>query len=354
MIIFQKLYPIVRVFTLIIISISVNQAQIPVEPPDPRSRAEVESVLSKAPVLSDKNLRDLHIVLLASEKDHGINEHDYPLWQKNWNLLLGGKKKDSDGTQINLFGPENEVPVDEMKEGAAKVKVSTAWEWPSKKQFKSADLIVAFSVVKWSNERNSELHKYLSRGGGFVTIHMSCVVGNALFDKTSGEISKASVEDGGIDLDDEVAELIGLSWNWDYTRWRHGPMNLDLVDKDHPICLGLPRQIYFMDEAYWPLHGDRSKVTTIASSKETIGNFKASKSVEAIQQKWPTEPTKDEPMFWAYEYGKGRVYGCILGHYSWTFDDPYFRILLLRGMAWAAGESAYRFDSLVLKGATIN
>ncbi len=41
---------------------------------------------------------------------------------------------------------------------------------------------------------------------------------------------------------------------------------------------------------------------------------------------------------------------CILGHYTWTFDDPYFRILLLRGMAWAAGESPYRFERLVLRG----
>ena len=27
--------------------------------------------------------------------------------------------------------------------------------------------------------------------------------------------------------------------------------------------------------------------------------------------------------------GKGRVYSCVPGHYTWTFDDPYFRILLL-------------------------
>ena len=24
----------------------------------------------------------------------------------------------------------------------------------------------------------------------------------------------------------------------------------------------------------------------------------------------------------------------IPGHYSWTFDDPLFRVLLLRGIAW--------------------
>ena len=45
-----------------------------------------------------------------------------------------------------------------------------------------------------------------------------------------------------------------------------------------------------------------------------------------------------------------RVFGCTPGHYTWTFDDPYFRIIFLRGMAWAAGESPYRFDPLVMRG----
>ena len=28
----------------------------------------------------------------------------------------------------------------------------------------------------------------------------------------------------------------------------------------------------------------------------------------------------------------------IPGHYTWTFDDPLFRVLLLRAMAWCAHE----------------
>ena len=39
-----------------------------------------------------------------------------------------------------------------------------------------------------------------------------------------------------------------------------------------------------------------------------------------------------------------------LGHFDWTFDDPFFRTILLRGIAWAAGESPYRFDPLILRG----
>lgn len=44
----------------------------------------------------------------------------------------------------------------------------------------------------------------------------------------------------------------------------------------------------------------------------------------------------------------GRVFVSIPGHYSWTFGDPLFRILLLRGIAWSAGEPVDRFNPLGL------
>ena len=313
------------------------------QPPEPRSRNEINAILAQAPPVNEQALRELHIVLLASDKDHGPHEHDYPLWQKNWALLLGGAQSQGNATQVNMYGPAIKVVSEDLNTGAAKVTVDTAWDWPSKTQFEKADLIVAFSVIHWTKGRNAQLDAYLNRGGGMVIVHMGCVVAD------------------GTGLDDEVADLIGLSWHWDYTRWRHGPMNLDIAEQDHPICLGLPKQMYFLDEAYWPLYGDRTKIATLATSKETHKHFALRlpdgkpdfSNMGAIQQKWPQEPTKDEPMFWTYKHGKGRVYGCILGHYSWTFDDPYFRILLLRGMAWAARASPYRFDPLVLRGAKV-
>jgi type 1 glutamine amidotransferase len=59
-------------------------------------------------------------------------------------------------------------------------------------------------------------------------------------------------------------------------------------------------------------------------------------------------------MFWAFDRSKGRVFGCVPGHYSFAFDDPLFRLLLLRGMAWAAHEHPYRFDELVLRSAAVD
>ena len=143
----------------------------------------------------------------------------------------------------------------------------------------------------------------------------------------------------GEDMVADATKLIGLAWEDGYTRWRHGAMDLKLAAPNHPICLGLPRVIHLLDEAYWPLKGDLNKVTVLATSEETISN--------------DSQETRAEPMFYTHEYGKGRVFGCILGHYTWTFDDPYFRVLLLRGMAWAAGESPYRFDGLVLRGISL-
>ena len=54
------------------------------------------------------------------------------------------------------------------------------------------------------------------------------------------------------------------------------------------------------------------------------------------------------------EREKGRVFVCIPGHYMWTFDDPLYRVLVLRGIAWAAGEAdVNRFNELALIGARV-
>jgi len=312
------------IYVLIAATISLQLASglLAAEAPKPRSRSEVEAVLAKAPKPpARRKLRELNVVLVAFKKDHGPNEHDYPLWQKRWAVLLGGKKAGQE-KQVNLYGPAPKAKQKRTLAGAVKVQVSTAYGWPSKEQFKKADLIAAFCYVQWDEQKLEDMEELLSRGGGFVVLHPAVIIPK------------------GKDISGQVAKLIGLAWEYDYTRWRHGPIELKITAPDHPICLGLPKTIHFLDEAYWPLKGDLSKVTVLGTSNETISK--------------DSQQTKPEPMFYAYKYGKGRVFSCILGHYTWTFDDPYFRILLLRGMAWAAGESPYRFDRLLLRGVQLD
>ena len=213
--------------------------------PKPRSRAEIEAVLRKPPKPPvEEKLRALNIVLVADKKDHGPNEHDYPLWQKRWAVLLGGKGAgNSPETQVNLYGPPPSSSREKDLKGAPKVRVSLATQWPTQQQMKSADLIVMFCYGRWNEQRLKDLREYLNRGGGFVAVHPAVITDQKLSQKLAG--------------------LIGLAWENGYTGWRHGPMDLRIAAKEHPICVGLPETIHLLDEAYWPLKGDRSKVEAL-------------------------------------------------------------------------------------------
>ena len=123
-------------------------------------------------------------------------------------------------------------------------------------------------------------------------------------------------------------------------------MNLKLAEKEHPILLGLPKEMQFVDEPYWPFIGDKSGITVLATSDEMTqrGDDRAKNSGD--------DRVESIPVFWTYEPKdtKGRVFVCIFGHYMWTFDDPFFRLMLLRGMGWAAKDDVYRFDKLAVDG----
>ena len=220
-----------------------------------------------------QNIRDVQIVLVASKQDHGPGQHDYPNWQTNWSRLL---------PQI-----------------APKVTVETAWEWPTPAQFDSGNVIVFyFWNHNWSTERLAQIDAYLQRGRGIALIH-------------SGVIADKDPE--------ALAERIGLSANPQRTGYRHMPFNLKI--EKGVLTAGLPQEIDLLDEPYWPLIGDSSKVQILASAK--------------IQG-------KSHPLIWTFQKGPGRVFASIPGHYSWTLNDPLFRVLLLRGVAWAGREESSR------------
>ncbi len=252
--------------------------------PPPRRRAEVEALL-KGGDLPAGPRRKLHIVLVDGPKDHGLGEHDYPLWQRRWFNLLSM---------------------------AEDVRVSTASGWPTAKQFETANAIVFYSANPgWSAARANELDAFLKRGGGLVYIHFAVY--------------------GRKDVD-ALSERIGLAWRDGLSRFRHGPVELDFTGSKHPITRGFGK-LKLVDESYWNLAGDPRRIDLLATAVE--------------------EGTA-RPLLWARQVGKGRVFVSIPGHYTWTFDDPLFRLLLLRGIAWAAVESVDRFNELATLGARLS
>lgn len=285
-------------------------------PPEPRSRSEVEIVLAKArKEVAAAPAKPMTILLLADVKDHGPEAHDYPLWQERWARLLGGSAAWGKGP-VNLYG-ETDAQRTEAP-GSPGIKVIKAQQWPSPSQFDSADVIVAFCYLNWDAPRQEQVKRYLARGGGLVVIHA------ATWTKP-----KPSAE---------VGALLGVGG---FQFYRHGLVKLQIAKPEHPICLGLPPQIELEDETYWPATPEPNApgFTVLAISPE--------------QPKPGVDTMQPQVVLWTCEPEAGRVFGCVLGHFTWTFDDPYARILLLRGIAWAGRTEPYRFDPLVLDGARV-
>jgi putative heme-binding domain-containing protein len=191
------------------------------------------------------------------------------------------------------------------------VKVTTAWQWPEAADLKSADVLVFYQQGRWTPERARDIDAFLARGGGLVYIHYAV--------------------DGGADAPG-FARRIGLAWRGGASKFRHGPLDVQFSrGSTHPVARNFGK-VHFEDESYWQLVGDPTKVQLLATG---------------------VEDGEPQPLFWTCEQGKGRVFVSILGHFAWTFDDPLFRVLLLRGTAWAAREPVDRFNDLVYPGARV-
>ena len=190
--------------------------------------------------------------------------------------------------------------------------VETTAGWPTSRQLETADVVVFYSNNPgWDAAKAEELDRFFARGGGVVLIHYAV---------------------DGHDAVEPLADRIGLAWKGGRSKFRHGPLDVDFSGSRHPITRGFER-LQLVDESYWNLVGGPSRIDLLGSG---------------------VEEGKSQPLFWARQAGKGRAFVSIPGHFTWTFDDPLFRVLILRGMAWVAGEPVDRFNELATLGARID
>src|SRR6185295_11150483 len=189
-----------------------------------------------------------------------------------------------------------------LLEQVPKTEVATAFPWPTDEQWAAADVAMQYLWGKWDAPQLKDVDAFLARGGGLVLLHAAV-------------IPKANPM--------ELAARIGLAWEPGKTKFRHGPLELEF--SEHAITAGFTK-MKFVDESYWPLVGEPKGGQVLATQ---------------------VEEGAPRPMAWTHEAGKGRVFSTLLGHYSWTFDDPLSRILILRGMSWACREPLGRFEKVV-------
>lgn len=185
------------------------------------------------------------------------------------------------------------------------VTVHTAREWPTAEQWKNSHAIVFyFWNHDWSAERLAQLDEFLARGGGAVVLHSALISDND---------------------PEALAKRWGLAAQPVRTKYRHGALELRFTEAESPLVAGL-RKLPLTDEPYWPMIGDPQQVRVLATT---------------------VEEGQARPMIWTFKSGRGRVFASIIGHYLTTYDEPQFRRLLLRGIAWAAGEPPHRLQHVV-------
>ncbi len=301
-------------------------------------RDEVES-LDPSPVsimpeglpkqLGPERMRDLLVFLLAElphMPDYGSQKPPLPRSRKEVQAVLAGAPDASPKTRpihvVLVAGPKDHGPGEHdypawqktwrgLLERAENTKATTAWDWPRPEDFRSADVLVFYQTGKWTPERAREIDAFLARGGGLVYLHFA--VG------------------GGRDPVG-FAQRIGLAWRDGQSKFRHGPLDVTFSPGTrHPIARNF-HKLHFHDESYWQLTGDPMRIDLLATGDEE---------------------GKAQPLFWTRDEGRGRIFVSIPGHFAWTFDDPLFRILLLRGIAWTAREPVDRFNDLVMPGARV-
>jgi putative heme-binding domain-containing protein len=185
------------------------------------------------------------------------------------------------------------------------VTVTYAWEWPSAEQWDNADVILFnFRHKIWTAENYRQLDAFQQRGGGLVVLHAGTIVDQE---------------------PEKLALRIGLAAQPGPTKYLHTSVTLKFAPPaEDGIARGF-KTMRILDEPYWPMFGDVAKVRVLATGE-----------VEA----------QSRPLVWTFQNGKGRVFGSIPGHYTWTLDDPLVRLLVLRGLAWSCGEATGRFDGL--------
>ncbi len=259
-------------------------------PPDPRPRGEIEAMLEAVPPPANSEaLSPLHVVLCAAEKDRA---HMRP------------------GVHDYPLWRERWTRLLSLAPG---VTTEPADRWPTRDQWARADVVISFhNNPAWNAARGPDIDAFLARGGGLVFLHYAIRAGNA--DRAA------------------LAQRLGHAWGEAGNVFRIGPTPLQF--KPHAITAGFPldRTVSFIDETYSRMIGDLGGWTVLATS---------------------AEPSGDEPQVWLREAGRGRVFVCIPGHSTWTFDDPIYRLLVFRGLLWTARQPLGRLNELVTVGARV-
>jgi type 1 glutamine amidotransferase len=170
---------------------------------------------------------------------------------------------------------------------------------------KKYDVIVMFDWAKTSDEDNKAFGELLKQGIGLVSMHA-----NLLSHEGWSEWRKIV----GCKWCSKEEEIDGKKYGPTAIGGYTVPIKVTAADKEHPITRGLA-DFTVADEAFKNIYvtpGVHMLLTTDC-------------------------PTCQPQVAFTQQYGKCRVFYCMLGHGSETWNNPAFTDLLDRAIRWAGG-----------------
>lgn len=122
------------------------------------------------------------------------------------------------------------------------------------------------------------------------------------------------------------------------SQWsKFGQGHVLCLNTEHPVFRGLPDSMAFSDESYWKLQSKPGVEVIAAVTPPAVAEPISNRTPPSFASILAHPKTRGDA-FWTYE------------HYTYTFHDPRYRVLMVRCIAWALGESPAPFQSLVFAG----
>jgi len=160
---------------------------------------------------------------------------------------------------------------------------------------------VVLNYMNWESpdpgpQARANLKKFVEAGKGLVLVHFAC---------------------GAFQGWPEFRQMAGRVYNPALRPHDpYGKFTVVIADSDHPVTKGLT-SFETTDELYTCLDGDRA-IHILAKARSKVDG-------------------KDYPMAFLNQYGKGRVFHCVLGHDTAALSVKGVQDLYRRGTAWTAG-----------------
>jgi type 1 glutamine amidotransferase len=161
--------------------------------------------------------------------------------------------------------------------------------------------VIVLHFMNWEvpdpgTKARANLKSAVQNGTGLVLVHFAC---------------------GAFQEWPEFVKLAGRVWD---PKLRghdpHGKFTVKIVENKHPAMMGMT-DFETVDELYTCLTG-QTPIKVLATARSKVDNM-------------------NYPMAFVLNYGKGRVFHCVLGHDVQALDNPYVGRLYRNACAWCAG-----------------